>query len=406
MRDQFTVSVVVPTYNERDNVAPLVARLSAALRGTPAEIVFVDDSDDGTDDVARSQQTDLTVRVIHRPPARRAGGLSTAVLEGIDAAQGTYICIMDGDLQHPPETIPALVQRADDTGAQIVMASRNVTGGSNAGLDGPWRRFVSWSLGMVARALFYEKLRKVRDPLSGFLLVRRSALDGVVLRPVGFKISLEVLIRAAGSRVEEVGYTFGERAAGETKASLGTGLTFARHVGVLLLEVPEVGRFWKFAFVGGSGVVIFLSMLGLLTELAGLPYLIAWLLAAEGATLSNFALNRNFTWFERRSEGARGVIRDGVKYHIAAAGPTLIANFLTLLVLKELVGASTLLAGAIAVWVGVATSFLGAEKVVFTTRRRLVRRMILPPSKVEGEPQETQPAGTPAVASPNKQQER
>ncbi len=406
MRDRFTVSVVVPTYNERENVGPLIARLSAALAGIPAEIVLVDDSEDGTEEAIRRQQTELSLNVIHRPAARRGGGLSTAVLEGVAAARGTYICIMDGDLQHPPETIPALVRRAEETDAQIVIASRNVSGGSNAGLDGPWRRLVSWALGMAARALFYEKLRKVHDPLSGFLLVRRSALDGIALRPVGFKISLEILIRAAGSRVEEVGYTFGERAAGETKASLGTGLTFARHVGVLMLEVPEVGRFWKFAFVGGTGVVIFLSMLWLLTIHAGMHYLVAWLLAAEGATLSNFALNRNFTWFERRSEGLRGLIRDGVKYHIAAAGVSLIANFLTVLLLKNAVGLSTLAAGAIAVWVGVATSFLGAEKVVFTTRRRLVRRSILPPSRLDAENTEAHPAGPPAVASPNKQQER
>lgn len=406
MADQFTVSVIVPTYNERENAGPLIARLGAALAGMQAQVVFVDDSDDGTEDVIRRQQTDLSVQVIHRPPARRAGGLSTAVLEGVAAARGTYIVIMDGDLQHPPETIPGLVQRAEDTGAQIVIASRNVSGGSNAGLDGPWRRFVSWALGMTARLMFYEKLRRVRDPLSGFLLVRRNALEGIALRPVGFKISLEVLIRAAGSKVEEVGYTFGERAAGETKASLGTGLTFARHVGVLMLEVPEVGRFWKFAFVGGTGVVIFLTGLWLLTMHAGLHYLVAWLIAAEAATLSNFALNRNFTWFERRSEGWQGLLRDGLKYHIAAAGASLIANFLTVLLLKNAFGMSTLASGAIAVWVGVATSFLGAEKVVFTTRRRLVRRHILPTPQLVADPTEAHPGGAPAVASPNKHQER
>src|SRR2546429_277968 len=82
----------------------------------------------------------------------------------------------------------------------------NVAGGSNSGLDGPWRRFVSFMFGMVSRVLFYEKLRKVKDPLSGFLLVRRSAFEGITLRPIGYKISLEILIRAAGSRVEEVAY--------------------------------------------------------------------------------------------------------------------------------------------------------------------------------------------------------
>ena len=113
--------------------------------------------------------------------------------------------------------------------------------------------------------LFYEKLRRVTDPLSGFFLVRRSAVEGIAMRPIGYKISLEILIRAAGSHVEEVPYTFAEREDGETKATLATGLTFFRHTGVLLLEVPEVGRFWKFAFVGATGVAVYMGLLWALT---------------------------------------------------------------------------------------------------------------------------------------------
>src|SRR6478672_6585276 len=250
MNRNLELSVVIPTYNERDNVATLLHRLEGSLADISAEVIFVDDSDDGTPAAITACQSPLPVRVIHREGRQRAGGLSTAVLRGVATARGKYVCVMDGDLQHPPETIPSLVERAAGTEADIVIASRNVSGGSNGGLDGPWRRFVSWAFGMVSRTLFYEKLRRVKDPLSGFLLVRRSALDGITLRPIGYKISLEILIRAAGSHVEEVPYSFSGREEGESKASLSTGVTFFRHVGLLLLEVPEVGRFWKFAFVG------------------------------------------------------------------------------------------------------------------------------------------------------------
>jgi dolichol-phosphate mannosyltransferase len=371
------VSVVIPTYNERKNVASLIARLERSLVGMAAEVVFVDDSDDGTAAAISATRSSLPVHVIHREGRQRAGGLSTAVLRGVAAAHGRYVVVMDGDLQHPPETIPSLVARANASESDIVIASRNIVGGSNRGLDGPWRRFVSFFFGMVARVIFYEKLRRVKDPLSGFFLVRHAALKGITMRPIGYKISLEILIRAAGSRVEEVPYAFTEREEGESKAKLATGLTYFRHVGLLLLEVPEVGRFWKFAFVGGTGMGIFMGLLWLLAMRAGLHSGAAWALAAEAAVLSNFALNRNVTWFERRAVGGRALLSEGAKYHVASA-ISVAANGITVFLLTE-TGVGVLVAGAIAVWVGVATSFLGAERFVFTTRRALpLRRTIVP----------------------------
>jgi dolichol-phosphate mannosyltransferase len=377
------VSVVIPTYNERKNVASLIARLDRSLAGMAAEVVFVDDSDDGTAEAISDSRSSLPVHVIHREGRQRAGGLSTAVLRGVAAARGRYVVVMDGDLQHPPEAIPSLVARANASDADIVIASRNVEGGSNGGLDGPWRRFVSFLFGTVARVLFYEKLRRVKDPLSGFFLVRRAALDGITMRPIGYKISLEILIRAAGSRVEEVPYAFTEREEGESKATLGTGLTFFRHIGLLLVEVPEVGRFWKFAFVGGTGMGIFMGLLWLLTMHVGLHSGAAWALAAETAVLSNFVLNRNVTWFERRAVGARALVSEGAKYHVASA-ISVAANGITVFVLTQ-AGVGVLVAGAIAVWVGVATSFLGAERFVFTTRRALPLRRTIVPVQAPGE---------------------
>lgn len=399
MHHQPQVSVVIPTFNERNNVAPLIARLNAALAGIPAEIIFVDDSEDGTPDEIRRQETTLDVRVIHRRKSERRGGLSTAVLRGIADAHGDYVCVIDGDLQHPPETIPDLLKTAIETNADIVIASRNVEGGSSGGLDGPWRRFLSWSLGMASRALFYEKLRRVKDPLSGFLMVRRGSLDGITLRPVGYKISLEILIRAAGSHVEEVPYTFMERGADETKATMGTGLTFFKHAGLLLLEVPEVGRFWKFGFVGGTGVAIYLAMLWLLHAQLGLHYLLAWAFASEMAVLSNFTLNRNFTWFERRAEGPGALPSEAAKYH-AASALSVGANFIVFIALTR-AGASVLVAGAVSVWIGVATSFLGAEKFVFTTRRSVpLRRSIVRPPREDADDAHEHPVVAPPAPVP------
>jgi len=402
MQDAPLVSVVIPTFNERNNVGVLLARLTESLRGMEAEVIFVDDSSDGTEEEIRRQETPLDVRVIHRPARNRAGGLSTAVLRGLAEARATYVCVMDGDLQHPPETIPALVERAQGTGADIVIASRHVSGGSSAGLDGPWRRFLSWAFGWVSRVLFYEKLLRVKDPLSGFFLVRRASLEGITLHPVGYKISLEVLIRAAGSHVEEVPYTFMQRHADETKARLGTGLQFMRHAGILLLEVPEVGRFWKFAFVGATGLLLYMAMLWALYEHLGVPSAVAWAAAAEAAVLSNFILNRNVTWFERRAVGAGNLVVEAAKYHVASA-ISVAANGATLYVLTRL-GMGVLLAGAISVWVGVATSFLGAERFVFTTRRAVaMRRRFVPVEQLETPAPEADTIGVadPVMAAAN-----
>jgi dolichol-phosphate mannosyltransferase len=174
-----------------------------------------------------------------------------------------------------------------------------------------------------------------------------------------------------------VAYTFTEREDGGSKATLRTGFTFLRHVGLLLFEVPETGRFWKFCLVGSTGVLVYIGLLWLLTIHVGLPYGLAWATGAETAVLSNFLLNRNVTWFERRASGLAGLLREGVKYQLASA-ISVAGNGLTFLALT-LAGTGVLTAGAISVWVGVAISFLGAERFVFTTRRaRPLRRAIIP----------------------------
>src|SRR5215469_3400713 len=137
------VSIVVPTRNEADNIAPLVDRVAAALPGVDYELCFVDDSDDGTQDrIAALEREHSYVRAVLRNGAERAGGLSTAVVTGLRLARGRFVCVMDADLQHPPELIPTLLQQAA-AGADLVVASRYMRGGGNTGLDGFGRRAVS-----------------------------------------------------------------------------------------------------------------------------------------------------------------------------------------------------------------------------------------------------------------------
>lgn len=224
------LTIIVPTRNEAENVLPLLRRLAAALADTPIELLFMDDSTDSTPE-AIAQAAPLfpfPVRVIARPPERR-NGLSGAVVEGFQAARGEWLCVMDADLQHPPEVLPVLLARAQEARADIVVGSRKADIFGPLGLSRK-RAMTSQLLTLLARAWFPRLLKNVSDPLTGLFLVRRAALNTAVLRPNGFKILLEILIRCPGLRVSEVQFDFASRHEGESKADFQEGMRFFRHL--------------------------------------------------------------------------------------------------------------------------------------------------------------------------------
>jgi dolichol-phosphate mannosyltransferase len=225
------VTVVVPTRNERDNVEELVRRLGALLRRPGVSVLFVDDSCDATPDVIAALAPALPVRLLHRGPEQRVGGLSGAVVAGLRAAGTDHVVVMDGDLQHPPELAAVLYERALQTGADVVVASRYTGAGDSSGLDGATRRLVSSASTVLCKAVFPIRLRACSDPMTGFFCVRLAAVDLDVLRPTGFKILLEVLVRRRRplSVVEEP-FVFAERPAGTSKTSLRQGLLFLAQV--------------------------------------------------------------------------------------------------------------------------------------------------------------------------------
>jgi glycosyltransferase involved in cell wall biosynthesis len=221
------LTVIVPTRNEERNVRPLVERTAAALDGTDWELLFVDDSDDATPEVVAGLGDDR-VRLLHRPPDQREGGLAGAVCVGFSAAIGDELLVMDGDLQHDPADILRL--REQLAGADVVVASRFADGGGGVGgLDGRYRRLVSNAARFAVRAVF-PRIRGVRDPLGGFFAIRRHVLEDAELRPDGFKILLEVLVRGRWRRVHEVPISMSERADGASKASLREGARFGVHL--------------------------------------------------------------------------------------------------------------------------------------------------------------------------------
>ncbi|HTR95327.1 MAG TPA: polyprenol monophosphomannose synthase [Trebonia sp.] len=235
------ISLVIPTFNESANIAELLARLEYAIPAqVPAEVIFVDDSTDDTPAVIAHEArfSRLAVSVLHRDVPE--GGLGGAVTMGLRAAAAPWIVVMDADLQHPPALVPELVSAGQRAGADLVVATRYAGGGSRAGLDGGFRRFASGGTTFLAKTVFLRHLRGVSDPMSGFFAVRAAALDTTVLRPLGYKILLELIVRCRIRKVTEVPYEFQDRFAGQSKANLGEGLRFFRHL--MLLRFGSAGR--------------------------------------------------------------------------------------------------------------------------------------------------------------------
>lgn len=230
-----SLSLVIPTRDEAENVEALLEGICAAVPGPSKEVIFVDDSEDETPRLLERLLADIDcpARLVHRPPPERRGGLSTAVVRGCGLAEGAWICIMDADLQHPASAIPLLVEAAAASDADVVVGSRYMRAqDAPDGFDGLSRRLVSTSARIVARTVI-PSARATTDPLSGFFLFRRSIVAGVVLRPIGYKVLLEVLVRGAWRSVVDVPYVFHSRNAGVSKATLQQGMQFVRHLSLL-----------------------------------------------------------------------------------------------------------------------------------------------------------------------------
>jgi len=292
------ISVIIPTYNEKENIAPLLSRVDKALAGYNYEILIVDDgSKDGTIEAASDLAERCPVRVIVRRDER---GLATAVVHGLKSASGQIIGVMDADLQHPPEVLPSLIKAIQD-GADMAIASRYIPGGGcpNWGLS---RRIISRVALMISHLLL-PSTRAVKDPLAGFFMFRRQNVDPARLKPIGYKISLEVMLIGRFQNVVEVPYIFEDRSAGQSKLNPGQQLDYLKHLFSLMARTGELGMLIKFMAVGLSGVVVNEGVYWLLTRFGGLAaydYL-AVIIGIEVSIITNFVLNDTFTFAKRRA---------------------------------------------------------------------------------------------------------
>lgn len=308
-----SISLIIPTYNERDNIVPLIERIHHALSGYNYKVLFIDDdSKDGTAELARALSEKYPVEVIVRKDKR---GLASAVVDGIGYANSEIVGVMDADLQHPPEVIPDLL-KAIDNGADMAIASRYVRGGSCEGW-GLIRRITSRGAIFIAHVLL-PLTRKIKDPMAGFFVFKKQAIASADLHPTGYKILLEILMEGKFQSIAEVPYTFKTRGSGQSKLNARQQIDYLKHIYSLMQRTGELLRFAKFCLVGGSGIGVNEGLLWLLREQAGLPLPIASAIAVEMSIISNFLFNNFFTFRDRRSSGAKSTLNRLLKFNLVS----------------------------------------------------------------------------------------
>ncbi|MFT3798023.1 glycosyltransferase [Microbacterium sp.] len=295
------LSVIVPTFNEGPNIGELVRRIGAALDDAGPvsfEVIFVDDSTDDTPVIiqAVADTAPFPVRLVHRDDP--VAGLGGAVVEGVRLAASRWCLIMDGDLQHPPEDIPRLLARAGHGDVDVVVASRYAAGGTSGGLADRTRVAVSRVSTLLTKSMFPRKLHGCSDPMTGFFLIDRDAVDLDQLHPRGFKILLEMLARRQ-LRIAEVPFAFADRFAGESKASFTQGIRFLTQLTML-----RFGRMSAFALVGGVGAIANLVIMWGLIRL-GMEYIVAAVIASELTIIGNFLLLEYLVFADMRAESGR-----------------------------------------------------------------------------------------------------
>ncbi len=355
------LSIVVPTYNERDNILPLVSEIEKNLASYSFEIIVVDDnSPDETWKYAANLCRSKNIVVIRRMNLR---GLATAILDGIAFSRGEYVAVMDADLQHPPAYLRNMIDAAKAQDLDLVIGSRYMEGG---GVEG-WSRtrlLISRGATLLAKLLLPEA-RKISDPMSGFFLVRRDLVlaHRSELNPRGYKILLEILVRCSPTKVGEIPYVFKQRLYGASKLGFKTIIDYVIHVLRLSGWRP-----FKFASVGALGTVVnllTLYMLGLIVpQLLKSFFVIGSAIAIETSTLFNFTLHERWTFRDRRGGS---ILRRVLLFHLAVL-PAILVQYFTAIGLRYLLAVNPFVAQFVGIVLGFIVNYVISELGVWTKK--------------------------------------
>ncbi|MEO0867200.1 MAG: glycosyltransferase [Cyanobacteria bacterium J06642_11] len=347
MPQPLRLSLVIPTYNESNNVSTIVEQLTtlldSAIPGKYELILVDDDSPDKTWKVAHDLScTYPQLRVMRRQQER---GLSSAVIRGWQVAQGEILGVIDGDLQHPPEVLLDMLSAVANGGSDLAVASRHVDGGGVS----DWslmRRFLSRGAQLLGLLILPNVVGRVTDPMSGYFMVQRRSIQNRILNPKGYKILLEVIGRGQIDTIAEVGYVFQERTVGESKVTWRQYVDYLHHLMRLrsrqgithLRQQFPIKRFLRFGVVGFSGVFVDMAVLYLLHSLVGLPLTRSKILAGEVAILNNFIWNDAWTFSDvvQQQQGWGARLGRFLKFNLICLSG-LILNVLVLNILYNVV---------------------------------------------------------------------
>ena len=323
------ISVVVPTFNERDNIAELVRRIGDVLDGVAWEVIVVDDdSADGTADVvSKMAQDDHRVRCIQRVGRR---GLSTACIEGLMSSSAPYMAVIDGDMQHDETLLAKMLETLRGGDVDVVVGSRYVDGGGTGDWDEGRAQLSRFFTNLAKRSLHVE----LSDPMSGFFAIRRDVFRSLVrgLSGVGFKILLDIFATSDKPlRCLELPYEFRSRHAGESKADSSAGLDF-----LTLILQKRFGRFIPsrllyFGLVGASGVVVHLAVFAAMFHGVGWLFWASQATATGVAMVANFTLNNLITYRDQRLSGVdwwRGLVLFSLACSVGAIANVGVASYI------------------------------------------------------------------------------
>jgi dolichol-phosphate mannosyltransferase len=318
-QQRVTLSIIIPTYNESENILSLIEAIrNNTLPFVSTEVVVVDDnSPDGTGELvdnfskkSKLQNKRFSVKVIHR---KQKSGLISAILDGINSSSYDKVLVMDADFSHPPEIVPSMVKEMIlDPDCDLVVASRYAEGGSISGMPFK-RRLISKGATKIAKASL--KINGVRDPMSGFFLFKRQILKGVKFDTAGYKILLEMLVKAKGIRIKEIPYNFVNRKVGKSKLDTGVIFDYVKAVWRLyrygrksekipperresILFVSKAARFYS---IGATGLLVnyFISFLLSNGILSNFFYMHASIIGIAISITSNFFLNKTWTFEDK-----------------------------------------------------------------------------------------------------------
>lgn len=321
-KKQRTVSIILPTYNESQNIIQILKSIEEHLpKNLLAQTIIVDDnSPDGTgkivDDYLHLKQiANNTIKVIHRTAKN---GLASAILKGIQNATGEIIVVMDSDFSHPPQIIPKMLESLKKYHSDIVIASRYVKGGSIE----HWtlkRKLMSKLATCIAKSSLGVK---AKDPMSGFFLFRKNLLGDLNFDAIGYKILLEILVKTKGAKISEVPYTFSNRKFGSSK--LGVNVIFDYIKSVLKLyrygkqienkeprkSIHFMSKAARFYTVGASGLLVnYLTSLLLAGNIPELWFVHANIYGIAASMITNFFLNKFWTFEDRNFTPKKTVIQ-------------------------------------------------------------------------------------------------